>query len=68
MMPPVPAAQAYPRAHVVDVAQRDGSTVHIRPVSPRDGPVIRALLESLSEQSRALPNRLAGGCRWPAAS
>jgi acetate---CoA ligase (ADP-forming) len=44
----------YPSAHVVDVALRDGSTVHIRPVSERDGPAVRAFLESLSRQSVAL--------------
>ena len=44
----------YPSAQVADVALRDGSTVHIRRVSERDGPAVRAFLESLSSQSVAL--------------
>jgi acetyl coenzyme A synthetase (ADP forming)-like protein len=41
-----------------DVALRDGSTVRIRAVEPRDEPALRTLLEGLSERSRAL--RFAG--------
>jgi acetate---CoA ligase (ADP-forming) len=35
----------------VDVALRDGSSVHIRPVDSRDGPLIRVFLEALSAES-----------------
>jgi acetyl coenzyme A synthetase (ADP forming)-like protein len=52
---PAPVRTAtYPREHAVDVALRDGSTVHIRPVAVDDGPAIRAFLESLSQRSLAL--------------
>ncbi len=42
---------AYPSAHVVDVALRDGSTLHIRPVSERDAPAIKRFLGTLSAES-----------------
>jgi len=42
---------AYPSAHVVDVALKDGSTLHIRPVSARDAPAIKAFLKTLSRES-----------------
>ncbi|HYM46319.1 MAG TPA: GNAT family N-acetyltransferase [Solirubrobacteraceae bacterium] len=48
---PTAALTAYPSAHVVDVALRDGSSVHIRPVRAEDGPAIRAFLESLSPET-----------------
>ncbi|HEY4996944.1 MAG TPA: GNAT family N-acetyltransferase, partial [Solirubrobacteraceae bacterium] len=43
----------YPEAQVVDVALRDGSTVHVRPVSATDRPAIRSFLAALSLQSIA---------------
>jgi acetyl coenzyme A synthetase (ADP forming)-like protein len=45
------ATAVYPSAHVVDVALKDGSTLHIRPVSARDAPAIKAFLEALSRES-----------------
>lgn len=45
------AARAYPEAHVVDVALRDGSALHVRPVSRRDAPAINAFLKALSPES-----------------
>jgi acetyl coenzyme A synthetase (ADP forming)-like protein len=45
------AAAAYPSAHVVDVALRDGSTLHIRPVSESDAPAIKEFLTALSMES-----------------
>ncbi len=48
---PSPAALA---AREVDVALRDGSSVHVRPVRPDDLPALRAFLESLSPNARRL--------------
>jgi acetyl coenzyme A synthetase (ADP forming)-like protein len=45
------ATAAYPSAHVVDVALRDGSTLHIRPVSDEDEPAIKTFLGELSVES-----------------
>lgn len=45
------ADSAYPRTHVVDVALKDGSSVHIRPVQAGDAPAIRAFLDGLSAES-----------------
>lgn len=45
------AAASYPRAHVVDVALRDGSALHIRPVQSSDVDAIRAFLKTLSPES-----------------
>jgi acetyl coenzyme A synthetase (ADP forming)-like protein len=45
------ATTAYPSAHVVDVALRDGSTLHIRPVSSDDAPAIKTFLQELSVES-----------------
>jgi acetate---CoA ligase (ADP-forming) len=42
---------AYPSAHVVDVALRDGSSLHVRPVAATDAPAIRRFLEGLSIES-----------------
>jgi acetate---CoA ligase (ADP-forming) len=42
---------AYPSAHVVDVALRDGSTLHVRPVSEGDTPKIKRFLGTLSRES-----------------
>jgi acetyl coenzyme A synthetase (ADP forming)-like protein len=53
-MPTPTRTNAYPREHAVDVALRDGSTVHIRPVAADDGPAIHTFLESLSQRSLAL--------------
>ncbi|MBA3808737.1 MAG: GNAT family N-acetyltransferase, partial [Solirubrobacterales bacterium] len=44
---------SYPRAHVVDVALRDGSTVRVRPVGAEDRPAIVEFLDALSPQSIA---------------
>jgi acetyl coenzyme A synthetase (ADP forming)-like protein len=45
------APASYPSAHVVDVALRDGSTLHIRPVSSEDAPAIKTFLRELSVES-----------------
>jgi acetyl coenzyme A synthetase (ADP forming)-like protein len=42
---------SYPSGQAVDVALRDGSSIHIRPVQVGDGPAIRAFFESLSTES-----------------
>jgi hypothetical protein len=42
---------AYPNASEADVALRDGSTLHIRPVTAADRPVIDAFLQGLSRES-----------------
>ncbi|HUB36607.1 MAG TPA: GNAT family N-acetyltransferase [Solirubrobacteraceae bacterium] len=44
-------AAPYPSAHVVDVALRDGSSLHIRPVRPDDGDAIHAFLYALSPET-----------------
>jgi L-amino acid N-acyltransferase YncA len=43
-----------PRHHEADVALRDGSTVHVRPVRAEDAPAVRAFFECLSPRSIAL--------------
>ena len=43
-----------PRHHNADVALRDGSTVHVRPVRAEDAPAVRAFFERLSPRSIAL--------------
>jgi RimJ/RimL family protein N-acetyltransferase len=43
-----------PRHHEADVALRDGSTVHVRPVTAEDAPALRAFFERLSPRSIAL--------------
>jgi L-amino acid N-acyltransferase YncA len=43
-----------PRHHEADVALRDGSTVHVRPVRAQDAPAVRAFFEGLSPKSIAL--------------
>jgi acetyl coenzyme A synthetase (ADP forming)-like protein len=48
------ATAHYPSAHVVDVALRDGSALHLRPVKAGDEPAVHAFLESLSPQSVGL--------------
>jgi acetate---CoA ligase (ADP-forming) len=42
---------AYPLEQSVDVALRDGSTVHVRPVRSQDRPAIQKFLESMSAES-----------------
>jgi acetate---CoA ligase (ADP-forming) len=42
------------RHHEADVALRDGSTVHVRPVRAQDAPAVRAFFERLSPRSIAL--------------
>jgi acetyl coenzyme A synthetase (ADP forming)-like protein len=44
----------YPRHREADVALRDGTTVHVRPVLPEDEQRILALLQGLSPESRWL--------------
>jgi acetate---CoA ligase (ADP-forming) len=41
----------YPYHREADVVLRDGSTVHVRPSRPADGPAVRELLGGLSERS-----------------
>ena len=43
-----------PRHRDADVVLRDGSTVHVRPVTAEDAPAVRAFLENLSPKSIAL--------------
>jgi acetyl coenzyme A synthetase (ADP forming)-like protein len=45
------AAAAYPRAHVVDVALRDGSSLRVRPVQASDAEAVRSFLTTLSAES-----------------
>ncbi|HTX46495.1 MAG TPA: GNAT family N-acetyltransferase [Solirubrobacteraceae bacterium] len=45
------AVDAYPAEQSVDVALRDGSTIHVRPVRPDDRDGIEALLRSMSNES-----------------
>ncbi len=49
--PPSPAPPQYPSADVADVALRDGSSIHFRPVRVDDGERIREFLEGVSEDS-----------------
>ena len=42
------------RHHEADLALRDGSTVHVRPVRAEDAPAVRAFFERLSPRSIAL--------------
>jgi len=51
MIPSRSASPLYPREHETDVALRDGSTVHVRPVRADDEPAIRTFLEAISEDS-----------------
>ena len=44
----------YPADRENDVVLRDGSTVHVRPARPDDGPAMEQLLEGLSDRSRRL--------------
>jgi acetate---CoA ligase (ADP-forming) len=43
-----------PGRREVDVALRDGSTVHVCPAKPSDAPAVQRLLEGLSDRSRWL--------------
>ena len=45
---------AYRGHREVDVALRDGSTVHVRPVQATDAPAVRAFFERLSPESTGL--------------
>ena len=45
---------SHPQHHQADVVLRDGSTVHVRPVTAQDAPALRAFLEHLSPKSIAL--------------
>jgi acetate---CoA ligase (ADP-forming) len=45
------AAAPYPRDREAEIALRDGSTVHVRPVREDDGPELRQFLESVSPES-----------------
>jgi acetyl coenzyme A synthetase (ADP forming)-like protein len=62
-------AHPYPAHRAADVALRDGSTVHVRPVRADDAPGVERLLNELSDQSRWLrffsgfPN-LASAVAW----
>ncbi|MBV8431501.1 MAG: GNAT family N-acetyltransferase, partial [Solirubrobacterales bacterium] len=63
-----PAAPTYPRDREAEIALRDGSTVHVRPIRGGDGPEVRAFLESISPESIGFrffgtPN-LAWATRW----
>jgi acetate---CoA ligase (ADP-forming) len=54
MEPRTVAPAAYPSHREADVALRDGSTVHVRPVRNDDAPAILAFLQGLSQESRYL--------------
>jgi acetyl coenzyme A synthetase (ADP forming)-like protein len=45
-------SQTYPAHREADVALRDGSTVHIRPVRPTDRDAVLTFLQGLSDESR----------------
>jgi acetyl coenzyme A synthetase (ADP forming)-like protein len=51
--PALPSAAAL-AAREVDVALRDGSSVHMRPVRPEDLPALRAFLNGLSPEDRQM--------------
>jgi RimJ/RimL family protein N-acetyltransferase len=59
----------HPGDRELDVVLRDGSTVHVCPAKPADGPAVRLLLRGLSDRSRwlrffsACPD-LATAARW----
>jgi acetate---CoA ligase (ADP-forming) len=63
------AVSAYPSHREADVALRDGSTVHVRPVRREDAAAVRSMLEGMSDASRwlrffsAFP-RLEPAVRW----
>lgn len=42
---------AYPADREAEIALRDGSTVHVRPVRPDDKPAIRTFLDGVSEEA-----------------
>ncbi len=46
------AAPVYPAEREADVALRDGSTIHVRPVRSEDAPELQRLLEGMSPESR----------------
>jgi acetyl coenzyme A synthetase (ADP forming)-like protein len=48
------AMTGYPAHREADVALRDGSTVHVRPVRLTDAPAVEQLLKGLSDRSRWL--------------
>jgi acyl-CoA synthetase (NDP forming)/GNAT superfamily N-acetyltransferase len=50
----VAIAAPYPSTQSVDVALRDGSSIHLRPVQTDDRAAIRAFLEGVSAESLAL--------------
>ena len=43
-----------PRHHEADVALRDGSTVHVRPVRAEDAAAVQAFFKGLSPESITL--------------
>ena len=53
-MGPVTDPTPYPQDREADVALRDGSTVHVRPVRPDDREALLEFLRGLSSESRAL--------------
>jgi acetate---CoA ligase (ADP-forming) len=48
----MPPAAAYPSSDEVDVALRDGATVHVRPARREDEPAVLSFLQALSQASR----------------
>ena len=46
-----PSVAAYPRDREAEIALRDGSTVHVRPVRPEDKTSIREFLDGVSPES-----------------
>jgi len=51
MSPPPRDSLVYPQEREADIALRDGSTVHVRPVRAEDGPSIRGFIEKVSQAS-----------------
>jgi acetyl coenzyme A synthetase (ADP forming)-like protein len=62
----VPTPLVYPAGEAVDVALRDGSCVHVRPVAESDRPAIRAFLERLSLDSVVFRFFGAANLEWAA--
>jgi acetyl coenzyme A synthetase (ADP forming)-like protein len=54
VLPPAAPPATYPAEREADVALQDGTTVHVRPVRPDDGPGLLRFLKALSPESLSL--------------
>src|SRR5581483_1762527 len=54
VLPPAAPPATYPAEREADVALQDGTTVHVRPVRPDDGPGLLRFLRALSPESLSL--------------